>query len=224
MPLEQMKSWFSEKGEPAFRAVQVYKWVHQAGVDDFSAMTNLSKKLRERLIIEAEIKAPDVVMDQPSSDGTRKWLFRLHDGQCIEVNERPVTNVVMMGMGEPLLNYDNVVNAMGMMLDDLAYGLSRRRVTVSTSGVVPALNRLGDDIEVALAVSLHAPNDELRDQLVPLNKKYPIDVLLAACHKYLDSRGNREKVTFEYVLLAGVNDQPEHASQLAKLMKTIPSK
>ncbi|CAG0911291.1 unnamed protein product, partial [Cyprideis torosa] len=201
--------------------------------------------------LEAEVRAPEVVMDQPSSDGTHKWLMRLDDGQCIEVvyipertrgtlcvssqvgcaldctfcstarqgfnrnlsaseiigqlwmarkllgfpdkAERPVTNVVMMGMGEPLLNYDNVIAAMGMMLDDQAYGLSRRRVTLSTSGVVPALKKMGNDIEVALAVSLHAPNNELRDKLVPLNKKYPIEVLLDACHTYLETRGSREK-------------------------------
>lgn len=277
-----MKSWFTELGEPAFRAVQLYKWVHQNGVSHFPDMTNLSKKLRERLADIAEIRAPEVVLEQPSTDGTRKWLLRLEDGQCIEVvfipekkrgtlcvssqvgcaldctfcstarqgfnrnlsaseiigqlwlvrsllgfpenAERPVTNVVMMGMGEPLLNYDNAVAAMGIMLDDQAYGLSRRRVTLSTSGVVPALERLGEDIEIALAVSLHAPNDELRNKLVPLNKKYPIEQLLNACRTYLKKTGDREQVTFEYVLLDGVNDQPEHARQLLKIASRIPCK
>lgn len=138
--------------------------------------------------------------------------------------DRAITNVVFMGMGEPLLNFDNVVIAINIMLDDLAYGLSKRRVTVSTSGVVPAIDQLARVSDVALAVSLHAPNDELRTQIVPLNKKYPIDQLLAACNRYLGEENKRRRITMEYVMLAGVNDQPEHAHQLVKILRKVPSK
>ncbi|MGV6859247.1 MAG: 23S rRNA (adenine(2503)-C(2))-methyltransferase RlmN [bacterium] len=283
LSLEELKSWFAELGEPAFRALQLYKWVHQAGVSQFGEMTNLSKKLRTTLQEIAEVAPPEVVVDQPSSDGTHKWLMRLDDSQCIEVvyipestrgtlcvssqvgcaldctfcatarqgfnrnlstaeiigqlwaarhalgviegRSKAITNVVMMGMGEPLLNFDNVVRAMEMMLDDNAYGLSKRRVTLSTSGVVPALKRLGESIDVALAISLHAPNDELRNELVPLNKKYPIAELLEACETFMASKDTtRQHITFEYVMLEGVNDQPEHARQLAKLLKGMPAK
>lgn len=137
--------------------------------------------------------------------------------------ERAITNVVMMGMGEPLLNFDNVVMAIHLMLDDVCYGLSKRRVTVSTSGVVPAIDRLRDITDVALAVSLHAPTDELRSQIVPLNKKYPIEELLAACKRYLRD-DKRRRITMEYVMLKGVNDQPIHAQQLSKILRKVPSK
>ncbi|MBI1989381.1 MAG: 23S rRNA (adenine(2503)-C(2))-methyltransferase RlmN [Betaproteobacteria bacterium] len=136
---------------------------------------------------------------------------------------RPISNVVMMGMGEPLANFDNVVAAMQLMLDDDAYGLSRRRVTLSTSGLVPALDRLRDTCPVALAVSLHAPTDALRDELVPINRKYPLKELLAACVRYIE-RAPRDFVTFEYVMLDGVNDTVAHARQLAKLVRAVPCK
>lgn len=137
--------------------------------------------------------------------------------------ERIISNVVMMGMGEPLANFDNVVAALRLMLDDHAYGLSRRRVTVSTSGIVPAMDRLRDEMPVALAVSLHAPNDALRDRLVPINMKYPLRELLAACTRYL-VRAPRDFVTFEYVMLDGVNDLDEHARQLIALVRDVPCK
>jgi 23S rRNA (adenine2503-C2)-methyltransferase len=150
------------------------------------------------------------------------------DEPLMENRERALTNVVMMGMGEPLLNFDNVVPAMQLMLDDFAYGLSKRRVTLSTSGVVPMLDKLGETIDVALAVSLHAPNDALRDELVPINRKYPLDELLAACRRYLArfqrEEGGRRKITMEYVMLAGVNDTPAHARELARLLRDTPSK
>ena len=136
---------------------------------------------------------------------------------------RPVTNVVLMGMGEPLLNLDAVIPALRLMLDDNAYGLSRRRVTVSTSGVVPGIDRLRDECPVALAVSLHAPNDALRDRLVPVNRKYPIDALLAACKRYLE-RAPRDFVTFEYVMLDGVNDADAHARELVGLAAQVKCK
>jgi 23S rRNA (adenine2503-C2)-methyltransferase len=137
--------------------------------------------------------------------------------------ERVVSNVVMMGMGEPLANFDNVVTAMRLMLDDNAYGLSRRRVTLSTSGIVPAIDRLRDTCPVALAVSLHAPNDALRDALVPINRKYPLAALLAACRRYLD-KAPRDFITFEYVMLEGVNDGAEQAQQLIALVREVPCK
>jgi 23S rRNA (adenine2503-C2)-methyltransferase len=137
--------------------------------------------------------------------------------------ERAVTNVVMMGMGEPLANFENVVTALDLMLDDNAYGLSRRRVTVSTSGLVPAMDRLRERCPVALAVSLHAPNDALRDQLVPINRKYPIKELLAACQRYLES-APRDFITFEYVMLHDVNDSVDHARELVQLVRHTPCK
>jgi 23S rRNA (adenine2503-C2)-methyltransferase len=146
------------------------------------------------------------------------WLAnRLLEG------ERPVTNVVMMGMGEPLLNLDHVIPALRLMLDDNAYGLSRRRVTVSTSGVIPGMDRLRDECPVALAVSLHAPNDALRDRLVPVNRKYPLRALIAACNRYLE-KAPRDFITMEYVMLDGVNDRDEHARELVALAKRVRSK
>ena len=138
---------------------------------------------------------------------------------------RVVTNVVMMGMGEPLLNFDNVVSAMSLMTDDLAYGLSKRKVTLSTSGVVPALDRLAEFSDVSLAVSLHAPNDEIRNKIVPINRRYPIQQLLQSAKSYIDAQSDRKRVvTIEYTLLAGVNDQPEHARELSTLLKDFPCK
>jgi 23S rRNA (adenine2503-C2)-methyltransferase len=137
--------------------------------------------------------------------------------------QRVISNVVMMGMGEPMLNLDNVIPALRLMLDDNAYGLSRRRVTVSTAGVIPGMDRLRDECPVALAISLHAPNDELRDKLVPVNRKYPLRDLIAACNRYLE-KAPRDFVTFEYVMLDGVNDAPEHARELAAIAKRVRCK
>ena len=146
------------------------------------------------------------------------WVTARHLGNVPAQNRR-LTNVVMMGMGEPLLNFDNVVRAMNIMRDDLGYGLASKRVTLSTSGLVPMIDRLSTETDVSLAVSLHAPNDALREQLVPLNKKYPIAELMASCVRYLRDNKKRDSVTFEYTLMKGVNDQPEHARQLAQLMR-----
>ncbi len=280
---EALKDYFTAIGEKPFRATQVIKWLHQMGADDVGQMTNLSKPLRQFLQEHAEIRAPQIVMEQQSADGTCKWVLRLEDGNAIETvfipeddrgtlcvssqvgcaldctfcstarqgfnrnltvaeiigqlwiakrtlqadpkGERVVSNVVMMGMGEPLLNFDNVVSALRLMLDDNAYGLSRRRVTVSTSGVLPAMARLAETLDVALAVSLHAPNDELRNRLVPLNRKYPIQELMAACHNFLEKKDTQRKhITWEYVMLEGVNDTDQHAQELATLLAGIPSK
>lgn len=276
-----MEAFFVELGEKAFRATQVLKWLHQYGVDNIDAMTNLSKALREKLKEVAEIRAPEMVIDQASSDGTHKWLLRLDNGNSIETvfipekgrgtlcvssqvgcalecsfcstaqqgfnrnlsvaeiigqlwlankalgrdpkGERIISNVVFMGMGEPLLNFDNVVKSVDLMMDDFAYGLSKRRVTVSTSGVVPALGRLKAASDCALALSLHAPTDALRNELVPLNKKYPIREVLQACKHYL-SGDTRRKVTIEYVMLDGVNDSPAQARALAKVLQGVPAK
>ncbi len=142
---------------------------------------------------------------------------------CPSGHNYKVSNVVMMGMGEPLANFENVVSALDLMLDDNAYGLSRRRVTVSTSGLIPAMDRLSERCPVALAVSLHAPNDMLRDQLVPINKKYPLKELLAACQRYLNT-APRDFITFEYIMLAGINDSVTQACELVKLVKDTPCK
>ncbi|MFT6389195.1 MAG: 23S rRNA (adenine2503-C2)-methyltransferase [Cellvibrionaceae bacterium] len=153
------------------------------------------------------------------------WVAAKSFGQFEPKAPRSVTNVVMMGMGEPLMNFDNVVDAMTLMLDDNAYGLSKRRVTLSTAGVVPALDRLGEVTDVSLAISLHAPNDTLRDQLVPINKKYPIAVLLDSAKRYIEGLpDNRRKITIEYTLIDQVNDRPEHAHELAELLQDIPVK
>lgn len=279
---EDLKAFFLERGEKPFRATQIIKWIHQHGVNNFDEMSNVSKALREELASIAEIRAPEIAIDDKSKDGTHKWLLRLDDGNCIEAvfipedgrgtlcissqvgcaldctfcstarqgfnrnltvgeiigqlwlaknilqpnpeDDRVITNVVMMGMGEPLLNFEKVVKAMELMLDDNAYGLSKRRVTLSTSGVVPALDRLKDRIEVSLAISLHAPNDALRDQLVPVNRKYPIKELLDSCHRFMEGKANREKITIEYVMLDGVNDSDELARELAVLLKDVPCK
>jgi len=276
-----LETYFTSIGEKTFRASQVIKWIHQNGVGDFSVMTNLAKDLRQYLQNNTQITAPGHELEQTSADGTRKWLFRLADGNCIETvfipeknrgtlcvssqagctlnctfcstgrqgfnrnltvgeiisqiwiankalksdpqAERVITNVVFMGMGEPLLNFDNLVKTIYILLDDLAYGLSKRKVTVSTAGVVPMIYRLREVCDVSLAVSLHAPNDTLRDELVPINKKYPILELMAACKRYLGVNPHR-RITFEYVMLAGVNDSIKHARELISLLSDVPSK
>jgi len=293
--LAQMKAFFAEIDEKPFRAVQLVKWIHQFGVDDFSQMSNVSKALRSKLAAIAEIRAPEIIMEQKAGDGTIKWLMRLDGGNSIEtvfipednrgtlcvssqvgcaldcgfcstakqgfnrnlssaeiiaqlwvankalnqfaVNEdgislqkvqdsrhRVITNVVLMGMGEPLLNFDNVVAAIHLMLEDNAYGLSKRRVTISTAGVVPALKRLREECDVSLAISLHAPNDRIRDQIIPLNKKYPIKELLDACQFYFKGDTKKKQFTVEYVMLAGINDSAENARELAVLLKKLPCK
>ena len=269
-----LEQFFAEKGEKPFRATQVLQWIHQYGKTHFDDMTNLSKKLRENLKQEACVILPEIVTEQRSKDGTRKWVIRLFDKNCIEMVFIPeddrgtlcvssqvgcalncsfcstgkqgfsrnlttaeiigqlwianradinVTNIVMMGMGEPLLNFEPVVTAMDIMMDDFAYGLSKRRVTLSTSGIVPAMKALRAISGVSLAVSLHAPNDELRNILVPINKKYPLRELMAVCKEYFEHEPRR-KITFEYVMLDNINDKPEQARELIALLKNIPAK
>ena len=284
MTRKQMERFFLDMGEKKFRAEQVLKWIHHAGVTDFEQMSNLGKALRQKLAQVAEVRPPEIVSQQDSADGTRKWAIRVDGGGLVETvlipaggratlcvssqvgcsldcsfcstgkqgfqrdlsaaeiigqvwlaiksydafqagKGRIVTNVVMMGMGEPLLNFDNVVSAMDLMLEDLAYGLSKRRVTLSTSGVVPALDRLAEVSEVSLAVSLHAPNDALRNQLVPINRKYPIAELLESCRNYMAAQSDQSRVvTVEYTLIAGINDSVEQARELAQLLRDVPCK
>jgi 23S rRNA (adenine2503-C2)-methyltransferase len=287
----QLVAYCGELGEKPFRAKQLQRWIHQFGASDFDAMTDLAKSLRDKLKTRAMIAAPNIISDHTSSDGTRKWLIDVGQGNAVETvfipeenrgtlcistqagcavncrfcstgkqgfsrnlsvgeiigqlwmaefelrrtkgigpgpkGERQITNVVMMGMGEPLLNFEPTVTALKLMLDDNAYGLSRRRVTLSTSGVVPMIDRLSQECPVALAVSLHASNDALRDGLVPLNRKYPLSELMAACRRYLDY-APRDFITFEYCMLDGVNDSDEHARELVALVqsgaKSVPCK
>ncbi|RNF85364.1 23S rRNA (adenine(2503)-C(2))-methyltransferase RlmN [Montanilutibacter psychrotolerans] len=273
----QLEDFFEEVlGEKRYRAHQVMKWIHHRYVTDFNDMTDLGKALRGKLEQHAQVRAPMVIFDKPSTDGTHKWLLGMDPKNAIEAVfipdkgrgtlcvssqvgcalncqfcstatqgfnrnlstaeiigqvwvaarhlgnvphiQRKLTNVVMMGMGEPLANFDNVVRAMSIMRDDLGYGLANKRVTLSTAGMVPMIDKLGEVSDVSLAVSLHAPNDELRTELVPLNKKYPIAELMAACERYV-RRKPRSSITFEYTLMKGVNDQPTHARQLARLMR-----
>lgn len=153
------------------------------------------------------------------------WIAANSFGQLMVNGPRKVTNVVLMGMGEPLLNFDNVVDSMHLMMHDNCYGISKRRVTLSTSGVVPALDRLGEHTDACLAISLHAPNDALRNELVPINKKYPIAMLLASAKRYIDGLpDNHRKITIEYTLMDQVNDRPEHAYELAELLRDVPVK
>ncbi|MDY6955984.1 MAG: 23S rRNA (adenine(2503)-C(2))-methyltransferase RlmN [Pseudomonadota bacterium] len=277
-----LTAFFVALGEKPFRAQQLMQWIHQRGEADFDAMSNLAKPLRRRLAEVGDVHPPEVLVDQQSADGTRKWLLRVDGGNAIETvfipeqnrgtlcvssqvgcamactfcatghqgfnrnlstaeiigqvwvanralgytpdGERIISNVVLMGMGEPLLNLPAVVPALNIMLDDMGYGLSKRRVTVSTSGIVPAIDRLKAQCDVALAVSLHAPDDALRDELVPINRKYPIADLMAACRRYMSGKSARSHITFEYVMLDGINDTPAHADRLAGLLADVPAK
>lgn len=271
-----MLSW----GEKPFRAEQLFQWIHQIGVRDFSLISNLSKAFRQQLQEKATIVLPEIESQQNSADGTVKWLLKLSCGNAIETvyipevnrgtlcvssqvgcslncsfcstakqgfnrnltvaeiigqvwiavrslskdsgkHDKKITNVVMMGMGEPLLNFDAVVAAMDIMMDDYAYGLSKRRVTLSTSGIIPDMHRLREASPVSLAVSLHAPTNALRNELVPVNKKYPLKELMDICRTYFD---DKRVVTFEYVMLKGVNDQISHAKQLVQLVHDVPCK
>ena len=269
------------------RVSQIWSWLYAHGVREFDQMTNIAKELRDKLAAAYTLERLDMVEAHLSADGTRKYLFRLADGQLVETvyipemgrgtlcvssqvgctltcrfchtgtqtlvrnlsaaeitgqmvaarddlddwgqNEqsnsgtRKVTNVVMMGMGEPLYNSDNVAAALNVMSDGDGLSLSKRRITLSTSGVVPEIADMGEKTGVMLAISLHAVTDELRDELVPLNKKYPIEDLLAACRNW-PGLSNAKRITFEYVMLKGVNDSDADARALVKLLAGIPAK
>jgi len=272
--LDALAGYCEGLGEKRFRAVQLFRWIHQKGESDFARMSDLAQSLRAKLAGAAELRALPLASEHRSADGSIKWLFDVGGGNAIETvyipeaergtlcvssqvgcavgcrfcstghqgfsrnlstgeivaqlwfaehrlrvggSQRVIDNVVMMGMGEPLQNYAAVVPALRVMLDDHGYGLSRRRVTVSTSGMVALIDRLREDCPVALAVSLHAPDDALRDRLVPLNRKDGIEALLAACVRYL-ARAPRDFVTFEYCMLEGVNDSDDQARALVRLV------
>ena len=280
---DQLINLFDELGEKKFRADQVMRWIHQRGVTEISAMTDISKPLRERLSKISKITLPHILTSLVSVDGSHKWIVEIESGSkiemvyipesrrgtlCIssqagcsldcsfcatgkqgfdsnlsvseiigqlwwankklngfsEVKERPISNVVMMGMGEPLLNFDNVMDAVSIMMHDSAYGLSKRKVTISTSGVVPAIEKMKDFTDASLAISLHAPNDELRSQIMPINKKYPIAELLKAVRGYMESLKDKRVPVIEYTLIRGVNDHRQHARDLAKLLESLPCK
>ncbi len=286
--------------ELRMRVSQLWHWIYFRGAADFSSMLNVSKAMRERLDVAFSLELPEIVEEQVSSDGTRKWLLRLAptnvsekpaEIECVYIPEsdrgtlcvssqvgctlncsfchtgtqrlvrnltsreivgqlmvarrrlgdfpglerptdglvpggegmRAVSNIVFMGMGEPLYNLENVEAAIEIMADGDGLSLSRRRITVSTSGVVPQIGRLGEECGPMLAISLHAVRDELRNELVPLNKKYPIAELLRACRDY-PGASNARRITFEYVMLKGVNDSPAEARELVRLLKGVPAK
>ncbi len=280
---KNLEEFFVSIEERPFRAIQVMKWIHQRGISDFSQMTDLSKELREKLENNCVVKAPEVIYEKTSEDGTRKWVISVGNKDLIEMvlipeknratlcvssqvgcavdcsfcatgkqgfsrnlnldeiigqvwvaansfgvprspNDRPITNVVMMGMGEPLLNFDPVVDAMNLMMDDNAYGLSKRKVTLSTSGIVPKIDDLGKVTDVALTISLHAPNDELRNKLVPINKKYPIRDLIDSVKRYVEGCSDKRVTTIEYILIEDVNDSLELADELCELLTQIDCK
>ena len=280
---DKMKALFFELGEKPFRAQQVMQWIHQRGVLDLNDMTDISKVLRGKLEQLVEIKAPNVVADYPSEDGSHKWVIEVASGSRVEMvfipegsrgtlcvssqagcsldcgfcatgkqgwnsnltvaeiagqvwlaraqidgfnaaAQRRISNVVMMGMGEPLMNFEPVMDAVSLMMDDWAYGLSKRKVTISTSGVVPAIRRMKEYTDASLAVSLHAPNDELRSRIMPINKKYPIADLIDAVKEYMASLKDKRVPVIEYTVIKGVNDHRQHARELAELLRTLPCK
>ena len=270
-------------GVKPFRAQQIFRWIYNHGVSDFSEMTNISKDIQAELAKNFSLARPAISQHQKSNDGTQKWLLRFDDAQeaeCVHIPEvergtlcvssqvgctlncsfchtgtqrmvrnlepseilgqlmlvrddfgewpapdfnRKVSNLVMMGMGEPLYNFDNVKKALLIAIDNEGLSISKRKITLSTSGVVPMIERVGREIGVQLAISLHAVRDELRDILVPINKKWPIAELLDACRHYPGGR-NARRITFEYVMLKNFNDSLEEARELTQLLQNIPSK
>ncbi|WWP02436.1 MAG: 23S rRNA (adenine(2503)-C(2))-methyltransferase RlmN [Candidatus Dasytiphilus stammeri] len=282
---KQMSDFFVTLGEKKYLANQVMRWIYHYGCADFNQMTNISKRLGEKLKDLAIIKAPEIIEEHQSSDGTIKWLMSIDQKQKIETiyipeknrttlcistqvgcslncnfcytgkqgfarnlhvseiigqiwcankklngelkkHNNTITNVVLMGMGEPLLNLSNVSRSIELMLAQNCLGLSKRHVTISTSGIVPALNQLvNKKIDVVLAISLHAPNDKLRTALMPINKKYNICNILRAARNYINkSYANQGKITIEYVMIHQVNDLVEHAQELAKCLRNTPCK
>src|SRR5690348_5439353 len=280
---EELEAAGLEPKQAKLRAKQIWHWIYNRGVADFSAMSDVAKPQRGWFAERFVISRPEVVEAQVSSDGTRKWLLKTHDGHDYEMvfipdadrgtlcvssqvgctlncrfchtgtmqlvrnldsaeivgqvmlardalgewpsqpEGRQITNIVLMGMGEPLYNYDNVAKAVKIIMDGEGLSVSKRKITLSTAGVVPMIERCGAELGVNLAISLHAVTDELRDVLVPINKKYPIAELLQACRSYPGS-SNARRITFEYVMLKGVNDSPAEAKALVRLLAGIPAK
>jgi 23S rRNA (adenine2503-C2)-methyltransferase len=277
LDLAALEGLFLQEGLPRFRARQVFAWIHQHGVADFTAMTNLGRDLRAQLAGRFRITTPRLTHEDRSTDGTRKFLFELEDGRRIEAVYIPDTpkqtfcissqvgcamdcdfcltgkmgfirhltpaeivgqvrvladatglagtsfNIVLMGMGEPLHNYDSVMTAIRILCDEHGMAVVPRRITLSTVGLVPAMERLArEPIMPNLAVSLHATTDAQRDRLVPINRKYPLEALIDACKRFPLKR--RSRITFEYVLLDGVNDTPEDARRLVRLLNEVKAK
>jgi 23S rRNA (adenine2503-C2)-methyltransferase len=281
---DDLKTTLVEAGLEPFRARQVWQWIYWHGVTDFGRMTNIAKKTRDRLAELFVIERPEIVTEQRSTDGTRKWLLRFPDGneaETVNIPEedrgsvcvssqvgctltcsfchtgtqplvrnlapaeivgqfmvardsygewptptettRMLSNIVMMGMGEPLYNFDNVATALKIVMDEQGIALSRRRITLSTSGVVPMIPKVGEVLDVNLAVSLHAVSDAVRDTLVPINRKWPIAQLLKACADYPGARNSR-RITFEYAMLKGVNDSDADARELVRLLAPLHAK
>jgi 23S rRNA (adenine2503-C2)-methyltransferase len=279
-----LEKTLAEAGLEPFRARQVWHWIYWHGVTDFRRMTTIAKKTRDRLADLFVVERPEIVTEQRSVDGTRKWLLRFGDGneaETVNIPEedrgsvcvssqvgctltcsfchtgtqplvrnlsaaeivgqfmvardsygewptpiettRMLSNIVMMGMGEPLYNFDNVATALKIVMDEQGIALSRRRITLSTSGVVPMIPKVAQVLDVNLAVSLHAVNDAVRDTLVPINRKWPIAELLATCKAYPGAKNSR-RITFEYAMLKGVNDSDADARELVRLLKPIHAK
>lgn len=283
MAYEEMTDALVALGLEKFRTKQIWSWVYHHGVTDFAQMLTLAKPVRDKLANHFIVARPTISQDQQSTDGTRKWLLKMPDGQeveCVHIpeedrgalcvssqvgctltcrfchtgtqrlvrnleaseivmqvmlardklgewpsakDERMLSNIVMMGMGEPLYNYDNVAKALKIIMHGEGIAISKRKITLSTSGVVPMIRQCGEELGVNLAISLHAVTDELRDQIVPINRKYPIKELLQACRDY-PSASNARRITFEYIMLKGVNDSAADAKQLVRLLRGIPSK
>ena len=272
-------------GEKPFRVKQIWHWLYNKGVTDFSKMSTLAKPLQARLAEKYLISRPQVITEKNSTDGTRKWLLRFADGKEVEtvyipeedrgavclstqvgcqmgcrfchtgtqgfqrnltageivgqflaardsygewptpVDEtRYLSNIVVMGMGEPLNNYDQLVKAMRIIMDGEGLAISKRRITVSTSGIADKIPNLAKDLGVRLAISLHAPNDTIRNQIMPINRKYPLAVLINACKEYQRLCEHRQYITMEYVMLKGINDSPENARELIQLVKGLEVK
>lgn len=273
LTLEQLQQFLVDLGKEKYRARQIVRWIYQRGVTDFAEMSDLAKDFRQQLAERAYVSSWQPEATELSSDGTRKYLFRLADGESVEtvripmdqgrstlcvstqvgcamqcrfcltgnfglirnlrpeeivnqvcgvLHDGPVTNIVLMGMGEPLHNLENVVTALKILYLDDGLGFGSRRVTLSTSGLVPEMRRLWEEIKVNLAVSLNATTDEVRNRLMPINQKYPLQELLAACRDY--PLGPRQRITFEYILIRDVNDSLADAKRLVKLLHGIRGK
>lgn len=279
----ELEAALTSVGCERFRAKQLWRWMYNKGVTDFTAMTDIAKPMQQKLAEHFIVARPQIAQNLTSTDKTRKWLLEFKDGNKVETvfipeedrgalcissqvgctlscsfchtgtmklvrnltpdeiigqvltardemgewakpqEEKIFSNIVLMGMGEPLYNYDNIAKAFKIIMDGDGIAISKRRITLSTSGVVPMIEKCGEELEVNLAISLHAVNDELRNELVPLNKKYPIKELLDACRRY-PAANNTRRITFEYVMLKGVNDSDAEARELVRLLQGIPAK
>ncbi len=244
---EELQDYLISLDEKPYRGLQIFEWIHNRGVIDFDSMTNLGKDLIGKLNLNSIIKVPEVVNVSTSSEGTKKFLLKLDNDSFIEMvkipekkraeiisqlwlanyyedNSERISNVVFMGMGEPLMNTENVLKTIKIMQDQKCYSLSKRRITLSTSGIVPEIEAITGKTDVSLAISLHASNDDLRNKIVPINKKYPIKDLLDSSKRYLNSLNSKSHITIEYILINDVNDSIEDASNLVNLLSDLKCK